>query len=154
MNWLKRYKAQLGDSLFSVLGLLLMNLVAQLLLFPLYAKRFGGVGYGELQYLMGYVNIFTVGFGTAAGLARMTAKTEERWHNGRDYNLILLCFAVLGLPLTYLVRRFGGVAMDAPTYLCYYLLFVAMTFRYYANSPTKRPKGQMPVCHIKRAPRI
>ncbi len=130
---LKRYKAQLGDSAFGIFGLLLMNLVAQLLLFPLYAKRFGGGGYGELQYLMGYVNILTVAFGTAAGLARMTAPTAERWHNGCDYNLFLLAFALLGLPVTLLVRRFAGVAMSTPTYICYYLLFVAMLFRYYAD---------------------
>lgn len=128
-----RYRAQLGDSLLGVLGLVLMNAVAQLLLFPLYAKRFGHVGYGELQYLMGYVNIMTVAFGTAAGLARMTAPEGERWHNGGDYNLLLLIFALLGLPVTYLVRRLGGVSMSTSTYICYYLLFVAMLFRYYAD---------------------
>ncbi len=128
-----RYRAQLGDSLFGIFGLVFMNAVAQLLLFPLYAKRFGSVGYGELQYLMGYVNILTVSFGTAAGLARMTAPEEERWHNGGDYNLLLLIFALLGLPVTYLVRRLCGVSMSMPTYICYYLLFVAMLFRYYAD---------------------
>ena len=132
-GFLRRYRAQLGDSLYGILGLILMNLVAQLLLFPLYAKRFGGNGYGELQYLMGYVNILTVAFGTAAGLSRMTASTAERWHNGCDYNLFLLVVALLGLPFTYLVRHFAGVAMDTPTYICYYLLFVAMLFRYYAD---------------------
>ena len=130
---LKRYKTQLGDSLFGILGLVLMNAVAQLLLFPLYAKRFGGEGYGELQYLMGYVNILTVAFGTAAGLSRMTTPTEERCRNGSDYNLFLLVFALLGLPFTYLVRHFTGVSMNAFTYICYYLLFVAMLFRYYAD---------------------
>ena len=130
---LRRYKTQLGDSLFGILGLVWMNAVAQLLLFPLYAKRFGGDGYGELQYLMGYVNILTVAFGTAAGLARMTTPPTERWHNGCNFNLFLLIVALLGLPFTYLVRHFTGVSMSIPTYICYYLLFVAMLFRYYAD---------------------
>ena len=130
---LKRYRTHLGDSLFGIFGLLLMNLVAQLLLFPLYAKRFGSVGYGELQYLMGYVNILTVTMGTAACLTRMTASAADRWQNGGAFNLFLTLFALLGLPLTYLVRCFAGVSMNGATYCCYYLLFVAMLFRYYAD---------------------
>ena len=45
----------------------------------------------------------------------------------------LLLFCLLGLPFTMLVRYFGGVQMDNITYITYYLLFVAMAFRYYAD---------------------
>jgi O-antigen/teichoic acid export membrane protein len=107
--------------------------VAQIVVFPLYARRFGEVGYGDLQYLMAFVNVLTVAVGTAANYARMSAPEGEREQNSGDYNLLLLVVAALGLPLTLLVRRFGGVAMDTPTYVCYYLLFVAMAFRYYAD---------------------
>ena len=130
---LQKYKRLIGDSLWSILGLLLMNAVAQIVVFPLYARRFGEVGYGELQYLMAYVNVLTVAVGTAANYARMSAPEGEREQNSGDYNLFLLLVAALGLPLTLLVRRFGGVLLDTPTYVCYYLLFVAMAFRYYAD---------------------
>lgn len=129
----KKYKRLLGDSLWSIFGLVLMNAVAQIVVFPLYARRFGEIGYGDLQYLMAYVNIFTVSVGCAANYARMTAPEGERAQNAGDYNLFLLLVALLGLPLTLTVRRFGGVMMDTPTYVCYYLLFVAMAFRYYAD---------------------
>ena len=133
LKLIKKYKTQLGDSVWSILGLVLMNAVAQIAAFPLLARVFGEVGYGDIQYLMAYVNMITVSVGCAANLARMTAPAKERMENNGDYNLFLLGIALLGVPFTLLIRAFGGVAMDTPTTLCYYLLFVAMAFRYYAD---------------------
>lgn len=134
---LKRYKSQIGDSVWSILGLVLMNAVAQVVVFPLYSRLFGDIGYGDLQYLMAYVNVITVSVGCAANYARMTAPAATRRENNGDYNIFLLLVALLGLPFTLLVRRFGGVAMSDATYVCYYLLFVAMAFRYYADAAYK-----------------
>ena len=133
VSLIKKYKTQLGDSIWSILGLVLMNAVAQIAAFPLLARVFGEAGYGDIQYLMAYVNIVTVSVGCAANLARMTAPAKERMENNGDYNLFLLGIALLGIPFTLLIKRFGGVSMDTPTTLCYYLLFVAMAFRYYAD---------------------
>ena len=133
LTLLKKYKNQIGDSIFSIMGLVLMNAVAQIVVFPLYARQFGEVGYGELQYLMAFVNVVTVSAGCAANYARMTAPEGNRLENNGDYNLILLGVCLLGIPITALVWRFGGVSMDVPTYVCYYLLFVTMVFRYYAD---------------------
>ena len=130
---LKRYKNQIGDSIFSLAGLVIMNAVAQIVVFPLCARRFGEVGYGNLQYLMAYINVLTVSVGSAANYARMVAPAEERTQNSGDYNVFLLLVSLVGLPFTYLVRLFGGAPMDNATYICYCLLFVAMAFRYYAD---------------------
>lgn len=133
LTLLKKYKNQIGDSLWSIMGLVFMNAVAQIVVFPLYARQFGEVGYGEMQYLLAFVNVITVSAGCAANYARMTAPEASRHENNGDYNLILLAVCLLGLPITALVRRFGGVTMDNATFVCYYLLFVAMVFRYYAD---------------------
>ncbi|MBE6603523.1 MAG: hypothetical protein E7636_04205 [Ruminococcaceae bacterium] len=130
---LKRYKNQIGDSIFSLAGLVIMNAVAQIVVFPLCARRFGEVGYGNLQYLMAYINVLTVSVGSAANYARMVAPAEERVKNSGDYNVFLLLVSLVGVPFTYLVRLFGGAPMDNATYICYCLLFVAMAFRYYAD---------------------
>jgi len=130
---LKKYKDQLGDSVFSMLGLVLMNAVCQLLVFPLLNRVVGGESFGNIQYLIAYINIVTVSVGAAANLARMTSPADERMENAGDYNLFLLLVCLLGLPITLLIRRFGGVEMDLPTTVCYYLLFCTMAFRYYAD---------------------
>ena len=130
---LKKYKSQLGDSLWSIGGLVLMNAVAQIVLYPFLAKQLGEAGYGEMQYLLAYINIVTVSVGVAANLSRMTAPPEERMTSGGNYNLFLLLVALLGIPGALLIRRFGGTHMDVPTTVCYYALFVAMLFRYYAD---------------------
>ena len=130
---LKKYKAQLGDSLWSLCGLVLMNVVAQIVLYPFLAKQLGEEGYGELQYLLAYINIITVSVGCAANLARMTAPEKERMNNGGDYNVFLLLVALLGIPFAILVKRFSGTHMDTATTVAYYGLFVAMLFRYYAD---------------------
>ena len=128
-----KYKSQLGDSVWSITGLVLMNAVAQIAMFPWLRRAFGESGYGDLQYLMGYINMVTMSVGCAAALARMVSPPEERARNGGDYNLFLLVISALGIPFALLIRRFGGVVMDMPTTVCYYLLFVAMAFRYYAD---------------------
>ena len=133
LKLIKKYKTQLGDSIWSILGLVLMNAVAQIAAFPLLARVFGESGYGDIQYLMAYVNIVTVTVGCATNLARMTSPAEERMKNNGDYNLFLLAIALFGIPFTLLIRAFGGVEMNIPTAVCYYLLFVAMAFRYYAD---------------------
>lgn len=133
LKLLKKYRAQLGDSVLSVLGLVLMNAVAQVLLFPQIRRVLGEVGYGDVQYLMGYVNIITVTVGCAANLARMTAPEKDRISDNGSYNLFLLAVSLLGAPICFLICRFGGVEVDTPTAISYYLLFVAMAFRYYAD---------------------
>ena len=130
---LKKYRNQIGDSIWSLFGLVLMNAMAQIAVYPLLARQFGEVRYGEIQYLMAYVNIITVSVGCACNLARMTSPAEERMQNGGDYNLFLLGVCLLGVPFVLLVCRFGGVAMTTAEQLTYYLLFVAMAFRYYAD---------------------
>jgi len=129
----KKYKSQLGNSAWSIAGLVLMNIVAQIVMFPFLRQAFGKDGYGEIQYLMAYVNMITMTVGCAAGLARMVTPAQERASNSGDYNLFLLFISLLGLPLVLLIRRFGGVILDTPTTITYYLLFVAMAFRYYAD---------------------
>ena len=125
LSALKKYKAQLGDSLWSVSGLVLMNAVAQIALYPFLAKNLGEEGYGEMQYLLAYINIITVSVGCAANLARMTAPEQERMKNGGDYNVFLLLVALLGIPFALLIQRFAGAHMNTPTTVCYYGLFVA-----------------------------
>jgi O-antigen/teichoic acid export membrane protein len=117
---LKKYKKQIGDSAWSLAGLVLMNAVAQIVVFPLYARKFGNIGYGDLQYLMAYVNVLTVSIGSAANYARMVSPKGEREQNAGDYNLLLLLVGLVGIPFTYLVRRFGGAPMDNATYICYF----------------------------------
>lgn len=129
----QKYKRLIGDSAYSLFGLVLMNAVAQIVVFPLYAKQFGREGYGDLQYLMAYVNILTVSVGSAANYARMVSPVGERERNSGDYNVLLALVSLVGLPFTYLVWRFGGAPMDTATAICYFLLFVAMVFRYYAD---------------------
>ena len=130
---LRKYKSQLGDSVWSICGLVLMNAVAQIVMFPLLRDTYGAQGYGDIQYLMAYVNMVTMTVGTAAGLARMLLPAEERNQNSGDYNIFLLIVSLLGIPFILLIRTLGGVVLDDATTVCYHLLFVAMAFRYYAD---------------------
>ena len=130
---LKKYRAQLGDSLWSAMGLVILNLVAQVAVFPLFVRLFGESGYGDIQYLSAYLNIFSLSAGCAATLSRMTSPPDRRIENNGDYHWILIGICLLGAPVIFLICRYGGVQMDRVTAICYYLLFVAMTLRYYVD---------------------
>lgn len=130
---IRKYRAQLGDSIYSIAGLLLMNAVMQLALFPFLAGRMGDAGFGDMQYLMAYVNIITVSVGCAANLARMTSPEDSRLRDNGDYHLFLLAVCLLGIPTVLLIALFGGVRMSVPETVSYYFLFVFMALRYYAD---------------------
>ena len=130
---LKKYRAQLGDSLWSAMGLVILNLVAQVAVFPLFVRLFGESGYGDIQYLSAYLNIFSLSAGCAATLSRMTSPPDRRIENNGDYHWILIGICLLGAPVIFLICRYGGVQMDRVTAICYYLLFVAMTLRSYVD---------------------
>ena len=130
---LKKYRAQLGDSLWSAMGLLVLNIALQIVVFPLLARLFGESGYGEIQYLSAYLNIFSLSVGAAATLARMTVPLDRRLECNGDFHWILIVASLLGAPVILLICRFGGVWMDTVTAVCYYLLFVLMMLRSYVD---------------------
>jgi len=79
------------DLLFSIGGLVAMNGVIQLLLYPSMKRALGDEIFGNVLSLLAVVSVLATSFGTAANYGRMVAKKEGRSNNG-DFNLFLLLY--------------------------------------------------------------
>ena len=81
LNQLKRF---MSDSFWSLAALMLMNIVAQFIVYPFWSRKFGDEIYGNIVYIMSLINIFAVSIGIATNYARMAESAKRETVNG-DY---------------------------------------------------------------------
>ncbi len=91
-----------SDLIFSIGGLVAMNGVLQLFLYPKIEKTIGAAANDNVLTLLSVVSILATMFGTSANYSRMVAKTHGRSNNG-DYNFFLL----LTFPIAAVVSALG-----------------------------------------------
>ncbi len=122
-------KSILTDSMWSIAGIVLMNAVAQFLLYPLWDKQLGSEAYGNILYLLSLMNIVAVSLGTATNYARMYNKGEDV--KNRTYLLVLGGGAVLFGAAAILCR--GLLALDLADAGLFALLIGFTMWRFYAD---------------------
>ena len=119
-----------GNTAYTMGGMLLMNGVLQLAVYPLLNARMGQEELGSVLYIMGLVSILCPSVGQALNTSRLVVRRTCSVTNG-DYDRLLLLFAGVGGVAAILgsgssVR--GGLTMALT------LLLVLMTaFRYYGD---------------------
>ena len=79
----------LKDLVLSMLGLVAMNGVIQLLLYPSISKALGEDAFGDVLSMLAVVSVLATAIGTGVNYARMVAETKGRSANG-EFNLFLL----------------------------------------------------------------
>ena len=97
MKVLDKVKGVSRDLIDSMLGLIAMNGVIQLLLYPCFQRQLGTDKFGQVLTLLSIVSIMGSTFGVAANYSRMVAKTKNIDCNG-DYNRFLLFIIKTILP--------------------------------------------------------
>ncbi|MBP1587506.1 MAG: hypothetical protein ILO53_03780 [Clostridia bacterium] len=120
------------DLFFSVGGLVAMNGVIQLLLYPSINRRFGDAVFGDILSMLAVVSVLATAIGTGANYARMVAKTRERGGNG-DFNIFLL----VSIVPTAVVSVVSSVLILGQKSIVFNVLFILLTFmsilRYYGD---------------------
>lgn len=125
-------KAILTDSAWSIAGLVLMNAVMQIAIFPLWSARLGNDAYGNIGYLIAWMNTLAISMGIGCNYARMASSAKGVTSN-RGYNRILLIASALVVPFGIAIGQFGGVAMRPLETTLYILLIIATMWRYYGD---------------------
>ena len=122
----------LKDLFFSVGGLVAMNGVIQLFLYPSINRRFGDAVFGDILSMLAVVSVLATAIGTGANYARMVAKTKERGGNG-DFNIFLLASIVP----TAIVAVASSILILGQKSIVFNILFILLTFmsvlRYYGD---------------------
>ena len=94
-----KLKGITGDFIYSMLGLVVMNGVIQLVLYPFLSKQLGADEFGVVLTLISIVPIMGSTFGTAANYSRMVTHMKKQDSNS-DYNIFLLGVAVVSVAVS------------------------------------------------------
>lgn len=125
-------KKMLADSAYSVLGLVFMNAVLQLAVYPIWERRLGAETLGDILYLISLMSVFAVSMGVSVGYARMRKSVGAKTRN-TPYMVILASASLVALDVAFLVSMLGGVELDLAETLLLGLLMCATMWRYYAD---------------------
>ncbi len=127
-NSKKRY---LSDLIYSILGLVVMNGVIQMVLYPYLNKQMGEERFGDVLSLISIVAIMGTTFGTAANYSRVVSTTKRKVENG-DYNFFLTIIAVLSV-IVSLATMLIMKEFTLWGYLGFSVLMIYTVLRYYAD---------------------
>lgn len=125
-------KTIINDSVLSIVAIAVMNMVAQFAVYPYLAARFGEESYGNILYLLSYINIIAVSGGSALNYARITSSVKGKTENG-EYNLILLLLCAVAVPFSLGVGKFGGVELSGGQVWLFWILLCLTMFRNYMD---------------------
>lgn len=131
-SFISKYQGFLKDSFLSIAALMSMNVILQLLIYPVLRYVLGVQEYGNVLYLIGIVNIIATSVGCSANNSRLKASAAQK-DCGREYNLFLLAAFLCFLPAAYLVLRSSSSGVGGLQVFWYWILMCATTYRYYAD---------------------
>ena len=125
-------KTFFSDSLWSILALVLMNVISQFIVYPVWSQIYGSEAYGNIVYAMAIINIFAISLGSALNYTRMVDSAKRETQNG-DYNIILCIigpFASLACTMLSIwsIPNFSLSECLLIGILCYFTMW-----RYYAD---------------------
>ena len=120
------------DMIWSVSGLVLMNVTLQFMIYPFWEKKLGEDGLGNILYLLALMNIFAVSIGISVNYARITASNKGETKN-TVYMLVLTGASVISFGVAMLIGFFGGVEMTLLEKILFGFVMCATMWRYYAD---------------------
>lgn len=125
-------KQVLSDSIMTILGLVIMNITAQFMVYPSINRVLGSAENGTVLYIMGAVNIIAVSCGATANLARIVSSVREKTYN-IDPAVWLGTIAVITLPALAGVLYAGTGSVQFGQLILSWLLAVLTTWRFYVD---------------------
>lgn len=132
MNFRAKVKGILTDTLWSAMGLILMNGIAQLLVYPLLNRELGTEQYGNILTAISFINIFSLSFGVAINNGRLVLSSKQKTHDG-DYGLWLLAGSIVLVLLGGLAYPILSPFVARNEYPFYILLSIGIMWRYYSD---------------------
>ncbi|MCC8137786.1 MAG: hypothetical protein LIO76_06915 [Clostridiales bacterium] len=120
------------DTIWTISAMVLMNVVVQFLIYPLWSRIFGDEIYGEIVYAMSIVNVFATSIGVGVNYARMKDSTANS-AKSCDYNGMLLLLSLCAMAISYVILFFSSLELSfVDIFLTGILCFVTI-WRYYSD---------------------
>lgn len=128
MNRLKKLSR---DFLYSMLGIVVMNAVIQLVVYPFLNHKMGAEVFGDVLSLLSLIAIMSGTFGTATNYSRMLLHVKNRDTNG-DYNHFYIYVSIVAIVVSVLGLKWLDVT-DVRVYIGYFILMLVTIIRNYAD---------------------
>ena len=129
---LEQKKKILSDSIWSVAGLVFMNVALQFAVYPVWERRLGEAGLGGILYLISLMNVFSVSMGVSVNYARMKNSAVGDTTN-KPYLVILAIASAIAFAAGVGISLLGGVYMSFVEIVLFGLVMCATMWRYYAD---------------------
>ncbi|MCR1842968.1 lipopolysaccharide biosynthesis protein [Murimonas intestini] len=129
---LNKIKSFFSDSIWSILALMMLNIISQFIVYPVWSRYYGNEKYGNIVYAMSLVNICAVSVGVALNYARMSESSKRTTVNG-DYNIPLVGFGFLSSIFCFFMVLYGNIGMTVLEAIVVAILCFVTVCRYYAD---------------------
>lgn len=129
---MRNYKAFIKDSIWSIAALIVMNVVLQLVLYPVLRSVLGADGYGNVLYLIGIVNIAGTSVGCSANNSRLKLNRTNTVSN-TEYAMFLNMAFLLFIPIAYGILFFSWEEAGFFDIFLYWFLMCATAYRNYGD---------------------
>ncbi len=125
-------KKILSDSIWSITGLVLMNVTLQFAVYPFWERQAGEAALGNILYLISLMNVFSVSAGVSVSYARLKRSSENDTKNS-PYLVILALSTLVALAFGIAISIFGGVKMSSLDTVIFCAVVCLTMWRYYAD---------------------
>ena len=129
---MKKGKAILKDTVLSGIGLLAMNAVLSLIVYPRIGETMGAEYQGRVLFFTSFAGLLASAFGCGANYGRLKIFSRDKETKNGDYNLFLLISFAFVAVLTVLAVLLKKDSAEEP-WIMLILLGVSMVLRYYAD---------------------
>ena len=127
-----KIKLIFNDVLWSISGLVLMNVAAQVVVYPYWNYVLGSEAYGNIVYLLAIMNIMGISVGCGINYARMRQSASGETKN-RPYSLLMSAGTLISVLIMLLLKEVGLLRTNNTEFLLLCVLMSATMWRYYAD---------------------
>lgn len=128
----EKLKSIFTDTIWSMSGLVLMNVAAQFVVYPYWNRVLGSEEYGNVVYLLAVMNILAVSIGSGVNYARMRQSASGETEN-RPYLLLMAAGTAISLLMLVALYFIGLLHIRLAEFGVFCLLTVATMWRFYAD---------------------
>ena len=129
---MKNKKAYISDFIFSIAGLLAMNGVVSLVVYPTIEKTSGAAFQGQVLFFMSIAALLGASLGNGANYGRLKIYTEEKNTVNGEYNIFLVFSGLLIVAFTFVSILIKGNSAEG-TWIGIFGIFLSTAVRYYAD---------------------
>ncbi len=127
-----KLKSVFSDTVWSVAGLVLMNIAAQFVVYPYWDRALGSEAYGNIVFLLAVMNVLSISVGVGVNYTRMRRSADRETAN-KPYLLLMAAGSMISVVFLSLLYALGLLQLAVPDFILFCVLSVLTMWRYYAD---------------------